>query len=165
MAFLIFIGAAMVLAFLGGYVIGATKYQELVSDVEDRNAEAAALLDDLTAQRDHLQAEMAITAKLQEEKDAKAIAEIDRLGDELRNRPIRVRIAEAGNCSGSATSDAATAADSGAGSAAETYGLLPEENTRRLGTALTEVEILSAAYNSCRATLMRQTQPGYNNGN
>lgn len=151
--------AAVVVSYLYGHLSGSAKYRELAAAVEMQKADATALLEELTAERDDLQAALDLFAKHQETKDAHALAEIERLDSELRNRPVRVRIVtESGACSDSSASDGAGPAGAGAGSTAAGYGLLPAENSERLGAALTEVETLSAAYNSCRARLVRRTQ-------
>lgn len=140
------------------YQEASTELTDLRRDVKKTNDEAARKLNELTVERDAKQAKLDQQAADQEKKDAVAQIEIDRLAGELRDRPFRVRIvtAPAGSCSGGAGSDQAGAADSGAEDPAATYGLLPPENTRRLNEALTEVETLSAAYSSCRETLIQQ---------
>jgi hypothetical protein len=131
------------------------EYGELAGQVEQQNQQAERKLAELTAQRDMKQAALNKAAADQERKDADARAEIDRLAGELRDRPVRVRIvAQAGSCSGGAAGDAAARAEDRAGDAGTADGVLPAENTRRLGIALTEIETLSAAYSSCRARLM-----------
>lgn len=130
---------------------------ELRDQVEKKNQEAEQKLAELTAQRDMKQAALDKAAADQERKDNASQAEIDRLTDELHKRPVRVRIvptATSRGCSGSAAGDAAGATEPGAADPGAAYGVLPAENTRRLAIALKEVETLSAAYNSCRATLM-----------
>ena len=109
----------------------------------------------LTAERDEKQARLDRLAAEQESKDADAKAEIERLAGELRDRPVRVRVvAQAGDCSRGAAGDAAARAEDRTGDTGTADGILPPENTRRLSAALSEVEILSAAYSSCRARLM-----------
>ncbi len=122
------------------------------ASIKAQNEEAARKLADLTAERDKKQAEIDKAAKDQESKDVQAKKEIARLDLELRNRPVLVRIvAASGQGGGGTTGDGGSSASAGAGGQAETYGLLPPENTRRLNETLTEVELLSAAYNSCRS--------------
>ncbi|MGZ3043878.1 hypothetical protein AAER22_13525 [Pseudomonas aeruginosa] len=134
------------------------EYGELAGQVRQQREQADAKLAELTAQRDMKQAALNKAAADQERKDNDAQAEIARLAGELRDRPVRVRIVPAagGGCSGGAAGDAAGAAEAGAGDAASAYGLLPEENSRRFNDSLSEVETLSAAYNSCRARLIPQ---------
>ncbi|MFU3870169.1 hypothetical protein ACM7G7_26340 [Pseudomonas aeruginosa] len=146
------------LGYLGGRVSMVREYGELVGQMKRQNREAADKLAELTAQRDMKQAALNKQAADRERKDADAKAEIARLAGELRDRPVRVRIVPAagGGCSGGAAGDAAGTAEAGAGDAASAYGLLPEENSRRFNDSLSEVETLSAAYNSCRARLIPQ---------
>lgn len=130
------------------------QYARLAGKVEQANDEAKARQAELIAQRDQKQAELERLVAEQERLDAEAKAEIGRLAGELERRPFRVRIVtEAGQCRDDAGSGGSAGTDDSGGNAGPSYGLLPEENTRRLGEALTEVETLSAAYNSCRAYL------------
>lgn len=132
-------------------------YNALAARVEEQNSAAALKLAELTRERDEKQALLDQQAADQEKKDAERKADIDRLTGELAARPVRVRVVAApgGSCSGSPPGEAAGPTQPGAGSAAPAYGILPELNSRRLGIALKEVETLSAAYSSCRATLLR----------
>lgn len=151
--------STLALTYSAGHKAGMLEYHKLAAVVEYQNQQAGETLDQLTAERDDLQAALDLFAKHQENKDAQALAEIERLDTELRNRPVRVRVVnEAGACGDSAAGDGAGATGAGAGGGTEAYGLLPAENSERLGAALTEVETLSAAYNSCRARLVRRTQ-------
>ena len=143
------------MGFVAGRASMLREYGELAGQVEQQNQQAERKLAELTAQRDIKQAALNKAAADQERKDADAKAEIDRLAGELRDRPVRVRIvAQAGSCSGGAAGYAAARAEDRAGDAGTADGVLPAENTRRLSAALSEVEILSAAYSSCRARLM-----------
>ena len=143
------------MGFVAGRASMLREYGELAGQVEQQNQQAEQKLAELTAQRDIKQAALNKAAADQERKDADAKAEIERLAGELRDRPVRVRVvAQAGSCSGSAAGDAAARAEDRAGDAGTADGVLPAENTRRLSAALSEVEILSAAYSSCRARLM-----------
>ena len=131
----------------------------LEGSVEQANETAAAELARLTAERDEKQARLDKQAKDQEKKDDEARTEIARLADELERRPIRVRYVTAPSrpSGGGAGSHPAGSADDSARDATAGTGVLPAENSRRLGIALTEVETLSAAYNSCRSMLVANT--------
>lgn len=149
----------LALAWLVGYQSGKESagkdLARLQGMIEQQADQAGQTLARLTAERDKKQARLDRLAAEQESKDADAKAEIERLADELRDRPVRVRIVtQAGNCGGGSSSDAAARAEDRAGDAGTADGVLPAENTRRLSAALSEVEILSAAYSSCRARLM-----------
>lgn len=150
----------LALAWLVGYQSGKESagkdLARLQGMIEQQAEEAEQTLERLTAERDKKQAALNKAAADQERKDADAKAEIDRLAGELESRPVRVRIvtSPAGSCSGGAAGDAAASAEDRAGDAGTADGVLPAENTRRLSAALSEVEILSAAYSSCRARLM-----------
>ena len=151
----------LALAWLVGYQSGKESagkdLARLQGMIEQQAEEAEQTLERLTAERDKKQAALNKAAADQERKDADAKAEIERLAGELRDRPVRVRIvAQAGNCSGSAAGDAAARAEDRSGDTGTADGILPPENTRRLGAALTEIETLSAAYSSCRAMLTGQ---------
>lgn len=136
------------------YHSAADELRALRDDVQRKNAEATRKLADLTAQRDRRQIELNHAAAEQERKDDHAQAEIARLTDELRARPVRVRIIPGGGCGGGAASHPATAAEAGTGNSGPAYGLLPHENSQRLADAIAEVETLSAAYASCRDSLL-----------
>ena len=150
----------LALAWLVGYQSGKESagkdLARLQGMIEQQADQAGQTLARLTAERDEKQAKLDKQAEDQEKKDADAKAEIDRLAGELESRPVRVRIvtSPAGSCSGGAAGDAAASAEDRAGDAGTADGVLPAENTRRLSAALSEVEILSAAYSSCRARLM-----------
>ena len=145
------------MGFVAGRASMLREYGELAGQVEQQNQQAERKLAELTAQRDIKQAALNKAAADQERKDADAKAEIERLAGELRDRPVRVRVvAQAGDCSRGAAGDAAARAEDRAGDTGTAYGILPPENTRRLGAALTEIETLSAAYSSCRAMLTGQ---------
>lgn len=158
--------AVMVLAL----ALGAYHYQALYEatdkalvalegSVQTANDTAARKLARLTAERDAMQAKLDERAEAQEKTDGAAKAEIARLAGELERRPVRVRYlpAPGWDSGGSTAGKTAIAANAGAGSPAAADGVLPPENSRRLGIALTEVETLSAAYNSCRASLISRT--------
>lgn len=154
--------AALLVMFCLGWAAGCQwksgQYSELVGRVEQQNQEAGRKLAKLTRLRDEKQAELNRLALEQEKKDAEAEAEINRLASELAARPVRVRIVtEAGACAGGAGGGGAGTAEDRSGDPTETYGLLPESNSRRLGVALKEIETLSAAYRSCRARLIPDT--------
>lgn len=129
----------------------------LQGQVKRQNEEASAKLATLTAERNAKQAALDKAAAAQEKKDAEAKAEIARLGDELRNRPLRVRIvAASGGGAGSAAGDGAPAAGAGPADAGPAYGVLASENSRRLADVIVDIETLNAAYASCRAQLIPQ---------
>lgn len=143
--------------FVIGYQQAALKHRDLQASIRQQKNLAAERLAELNAERDRKQALLDKAAKEQEDRDREAKNEIERLAGELADRPVRVRyVTTAGKCdSGQSESGGTAPAVPGAGSAAPSYGVLPEPNSRRLGIALKKVETLSAAYNSCRATLLR----------
>ncbi|QLI49497.1 putative membrane protein [Pseudomonas phage vB_PaeM_USP_25] len=162
--------AAMVAVLIVALALGTYHYQAvyqatdkalmtLEDSVKTANDTAAAELARLTAERDERQARLDKLATDQEKKDADAKAEIERLAGELRDRPIRVRYvtAPSGQGSGGAASHPTGDPGDSAGNATTASGVLPPENSRRLGIALKEVETLSAAYNSCRSFLVANT--------
>lgn len=124
--------------------------------VEAQNREAAERLRRLTAERDALQLALHQSAAEQARVDNDAQTTIDRLTSELQRRPVRVRLDPAACGAGGASTGSGAAADSGhrAGDAAEAVGLLPEKNRQRLAESLREIEVINAAYASCRSTLL-----------
>ena len=131
--------------------------RELQASVQVQNRKAKAELDRLMAERNAAQAQLDQVYQQQEKADDQAVQEIARLTGELEQRPVRVRIvASSTTCgagSGGPAGDQATAANSGAADDTQTYGLLPESNSRRLGAVIAEAETINAAYASCRAVL------------
>lgn len=143
--------------FASGYFAGwesmAAKYTDLATSVKVSNQLAAEKLKTLIKDRDSKQAEIDLLAAEREKLDAQAKSEIERLSDELSNRPVRVRvITKAGSCGRGSGTGKASDSENSKGNAGPPYGVLPKENTRRLRAALSEVETLSAAYNSCKAS-------------
>lgn len=152
----VLVPSALAWHYRGAYVMKRDTVYRLDQQIKQQNTDAAAKLATLTDERDKKQAELDRLAAAQEEKDANAQAEIDRLTGELRSRPIRVRyVADAGGDSCRGTADNAPgSAGAGREGEATATGVLPDANSRRLAGALNQVEQLSAAYNSCRAMLM-----------
>ena len=154
---LLMLALAGLVGYQGGKESAGKDLARLQGIIEQQADQAGQTLERLTAERDEKQARLDRLAAEQESKDADAKAEIERLAGELRDRPVRVRIvAQARDCSRGAAGDAAARAEDRAGDTGATSGILPAENTRRLGAALTEIETLSAAYSSCRAMLTGQ---------
>lgn len=142
-----------------GYAFGskapALKLEDLRGQISRQSAQAKETLEQLTKERDEKQALFDAKAKQQEETDNAAKLEIALLADELANRPVRVRVVTAsGACSGSASGNSTSSAETGAGNTSSASGLLPESNSRRLRAAIEEIETLSAAYSSCRGRLL-----------
>ncbi|MEN5179215.1 hypothetical protein ABE501_05460 [Comamonas testosteroni] len=134
--------------------------QDLQADVREQNRNAKKTLDRLTTERDTAQAALNRYRQQQEKTDESTKLEIARLGDELKRRPVRVRVvtttSACGPGSGSPEGHPAATVLSGAGDPAQTYGLLPPGNSERLGAVITEAETINAAYTSCRAQLFHQ---------
>lgn len=147
-----------------GYQSGAgsvnERYSKLQGKVTQQEEDAAKRLKEMTNKRDAIQAKLDRESLRQEEKDAAAQVEIDRLASELEHRPVRVRIvtSASGACGGSAAAERAEDPAGGAGHADQAYGLLQPENTKRLRESLIEVERLNAAYSSCRNTLLSRQE-------
>lgn len=123
--------------------------------IKARNDEANRRFVQLTNQRDALQAELDKRHAAQEKTDGKAVTQIaadDRL---QRSTPVRVRVLnctrDAGSGGGSSPSGPAARPEAGAADAGPAGGVLSEEGTRRFADALTEIEMMSASYASCRA--------------
>ena len=152
---LLMLAMAWLVGYQGGKESAGKDLARLQGMIEQQADQAEHTLARLTAERDKKQARLDRLAADQEKKDADAKAEIERLAGELRDRPVRVRVV-AGSCSGSTAGDPAARAEDRSGDAGTADGVLPPENSRRLGAALTEIETLSAAYSSCRAMLTGQ---------
>lgn len=157
MVLAVLVPSALAWHYHGAYVSKRDTVYRLDQQIKQQNDDAAAKLASLTRERDRQQAELDQLATAQEKRDADAQAEIDRLTAELSARPIRVRYrpADAGGrrCRGP-EGDSPGAAGVGQDGEAAATGVLPDANSRRLAGALSQVEQLSAAYNSCRAMLM-----------
>ena len=128
---------------------------DLRGDVDSKNQEAEDKLAELTKERDARQAELERQYIEGEVTDAQRVEEIQRLTGELRDRPVRVRYLSApgGSSGGGADGKAIASAQPGAENPSASSGVLPDANTRRLVAAVDEVEVLSAAYASCRQAL------------
>ena len=142
--------------------LAATNAKELTTlqdQVKHQNDLAKLKLDEMTRLRDVKQTELNDFQKTQEKKDEAAKLEIARLAGELEHRPVRVRIvaqpAQCGPGGRGTPGDAAAGTEAGAGDPAQTYGLLPERNSQRLGAVIGEAETINAAYASCRAQLFK----------
>lgn len=135
--------------------------QNLRAAVREQNRNAQKTLDRLTTERDTAQAALNRHRQQQEKTDESTKLEIARLGDELKRRPVRVRIVATtpacGPGSGSPQGQPSATVFSGAGDPTQTYGLLPQGNSERLGAVIAEAETINAAYASCRAQLFNQT--------
>jgi len=126
--------------------------------IRAQNKTAADLLKQRTAERDALQTQLNTRAAAQEKTDEKAVAQLD--ADDKRQRAARIVVRvrdctrDAGSGGGGAAGGAAATTEAGAGDASAASGVLSNAGARRLADALTEVETMSAAYASCRSTLM-----------
>lgn len=90
----------------------------------------------------------------QQEKDRENIERIKDLQRALASQPIRVRYQATSGASGKCAASAQDKSTSaGTTNRTEASRLLPESNSQRLAAAIAEIETLSAAYSSCRATL------------
>lgn len=134
----------------------STELATVRAEVALQNEKAELLLADLTAERDAKQATLQALHEAQERKDADAQLEIARLNRELEQRPIRVRYVTtnpSGPRSGGSTDPPDANPQGSPGDGAETHGVLPEQNARRLREVIAEAEQINAAYASCRAHL------------
>lgn len=126
--------------------------------IKQQSLQAKRLLDALTADRDAKQAELNKRAAAQEKTDAQRVTDIR--AAERDPAPIRVRV-EPSPCrasGGGAAGRPAPAAKAGPGDFRPSYGLLPKETAGRLAAVISEIEIMSAAYASCRATLVKDDE-------
>lgn len=122
------------------------------------NTAAQRLLEQRTKERDAKQAELDKRAEAQEKTDEKAVTQIAADDQRQRSAPVVVRVRDctrdAGSGSGGPAGGAAAAAGAGAEDASSASGVLSKEGARRLADALNEIEKMSAAYSSCRTTLI-----------
>jgi uncharacterized protein YxeA len=131
------------------------KYLITQHDVIVQNQTAKAQLDVLTKDRDEKQKKINQQAVDQGKKDESAKKQIAVLATQLHNQPIRVRVISANRQDhNSASSSPSSASIDSAANFAATSWILPQSNSDRLGSAITEIETMSAAYSSCRATLI-----------
>lgn len=143
------------IGFLAGKLSAATELNNLKGQIEHAEREAQARYNELMAKRDALALRLQEAAKHQEEIDNAAKIEIKRLSNELASRPVRVRVeTESRACGDSTRSTETESTNAGEADRSETYGLLPRANSERLRNALDEIEMLNAAYASCRKTLI-----------
>ena len=128
--------------------------------IKAQNTAAEQLLKRRTAERDALQKKLDDRAAAQEKTDGKAVAQIGVDDKQQRAAPVRVRVLnctrDAGSGGGRAPGDSTAAANPGAADASAASGVLSKAGARRLADALTEIETMSAAYSSCRATVNPQ---------
>ena len=126
--------------------------------IKAQNTAAEQLLKKRTAERDALQKKMDERAAAQEKTDGKAVVQIAADDKLQRAAPVRVRVLDcardAGSGGGRATGEGAGFAHAGARDAGTASGVLPQTGARRLADALTEIETMSAAYDSCRARVL-----------
>lgn len=87
----------------------------------------------------------------QEERDREALAEIERLTS-IRE-PVRVRV-ESCESGPSASRDGEGTHQVNRGSEAQAHGILPHRNSERLREVIEEMELVNAAYASCRNLLL-----------
>lgn len=130
----------------------------LKAQVAQQTKDAETRYATLKRERDEKQAKLDTLYVTQEQKDAAAKKQITGLTAGLVQRPVRVRLepqAGTGGGSGGSTPGATTTdSNAGEGGRTQAYGLLPESNTRRLVDVIEEVEVMSAAYASCRERLL-----------
>lgn len=124
------------------------------------NTAAQRLLEQRTKERDAKQAELNKRAEVQEKTDEKAVTQITADDQRQRSAPVVVRVRDctrdARSGGGGSTGDAAAPARAGAEDPGAASGVLSEAAAGRLADALTEIETMSAAYASCRSTLIPQ---------
>lgn len=126
--------------------------------IKEQNELANRRLVQLTNERDAKQAELDKRAAAQGKTDEKAVDQIEVDDKRQRATPVRVRVhdctRDAGSGGGRPASEATTTAGARSEDTGEASGVLPQANSRRLADAIKEIEANSAAYSSCRATLI-----------
>jgi hypothetical protein len=128
--------------------------------IVQQNLAAAALLKTRTAERDALQKKLNERAAEQEITDGNATQLITADDRQQRAAPVRVRLRNCTRDAGSGVRGAAGGgagpADAGAADTSSGGGVLSKAAAAagRLADALNEVETMSAAYASCRASLI-----------
>jgi hypothetical protein len=126
--------------------------------IKAQSATAEQLLKQRTAERDELQKKLDARAMAQGKTDEKAVAQIDADDKLQRAAPVRVSVRyvtrDAGCGSGGSKGKAAPIPGTGSEDASTGSGVLSQAASGRLADAIKEVEANSAAYSSCRATLI-----------
>lgn len=141
-------------AYFAGQNSIKTELSKLKGQMAQQQEQAEIELKKAQDQTRVLHEKAAQTLKNQEKKDREALSQINDLQRALAGQPIRVRYQAASGASGNCaarTQDESTR--TGTANRTEASGLLPRFNTQRLAAAIAEIETLSAAYSSCRATL------------
>jgi len=124
--------------------------------IDAQNKEAERVLKSRTAERDALQKQINETAEAQEKKDVATRKVLAQAALDAEREPtvIRVRVpaGNAGCSGGGGASKAGAATGAGAPDPYAFTGLLAPEAERRFKSAVTEIETLQAAFNSCKAS-------------
>jgi len=127
-----------------------------------QNLAAAALLKTRTEERDAKQAELNKRATAQGKTDEQAVDKIAADDKLQRAAPVRVSVhncaRDAGRSGGRPAGEAAAPAGARAEDTGSASGVLSQAAAGRLADAIKEIEANSAAYASCRATLI--PEPG-----
>jgi hypothetical protein len=124
----------------------------LKHNVKQQSDNSKAMLKALTAERDAKQLIINQKIKNQDKEDAQKLRDIT--NTKLHTVSVRIK-PNASVCPNSAAGGAQNTS-TGTTDTTATAGLLSDTNTRQLEQAIVEIETMSAAYSSCRATLMPQ---------
>lgn len=140
-------------SFVCGYSLAAKKYHVLIGQVRQQESQLKADYKKAQLKVVKKQKKLNEIAKQQREKDDQAQVQIEKLTTELANQRVRVRVQpEASKCSGTGTGSGRNTR-AGKENTDKTHRLLPELNSKRLASAIKEIETLSSAYTSCKKSL------------
>jgi hypothetical protein len=127
------------------------------AQVKAQNLVAAQTLKTLTEQRDSLQIDLNARAAAQKEADEKAQAQIAADSKRDAATPVAVRVRyvtrDAGNCGGGSPGSAAASAPTGGGDTDSASGVLAPTAAGLFKRDQDAVEMLQAAFNSCKTRL------------
>lgn len=122
--------------------------------IDAQNKRADAELKQAKAERDAKQAELDKRAQAQEKTDDSVVKQVDAARAADASAPVRVRYITrySGSCDPRPGSAAAADAQAGGADAGTTTGVLAPAAQGRFDDTVRDIEILQAAYNSCRST-------------
>ena len=145
---------ALIATYFAGKASGEKGLAYLQGQLAQQQEQAEEKLKEAHENATALQSKAQEKLERQQEKDRENIERIKDLQRALASQPIRVRYqatsGASGNCAARAQDESTR---TGTANRTEASRLLPESNSQRLAAAIAEIETLSAAYSSCRATL------------
>lgn len=135
----------------GLYKVATARLGVQNQQIKDQTAAATRKLTQLTEENKALVDERKAIEKHQKEVDDDAIKAIHDADTRARSIPVRVRC-ETGPRSGGSTTASAPAASPGAADPGPPAGVLGPAAAEQFNSAVREIEVLQAAFNSCKGT-------------